>query len=178
LAASAAFVLPLLSHSNKDGVRYRYYVSHVLLQRRKKDSGRVACVPAIPLEKLVVEAIRANAPDAGPKGDLSDREVIDRYITRIIVRPDSIDIELREPAVADAPSPATNARWRRGIIYLHHRRQPTLEPASVRFRQGSSASARSQTDAQTGNPERDSPRRSQGALLDRRYRIGLRSLVR
>jgi site-specific DNA recombinase len=47
------------SHSNKDGVRYRYYVSHVLLQRRKKDAGRVTRVPALQLEKLVVEAIRA-----------------------------------------------------------------------------------------------------------------------
>jgi site-specific DNA recombinase len=98
------------SHSNKDGVRYRYYVSHVLLQRRKKDAGRVARVPAIPLEKLVVEAIRAKArPDAEPKGDLSDRTVIDRYVTRIIVRPDSIDIELREPTPAPAPSPAIEA---------------------------------------------------------------------
>jgi hypothetical protein len=45
--------------------------------------------------KLVVEAIRAKAgPDTEPKGDLSDRGVIDRYVTRIIVRPNSIDIEL------------------------------------------------------------------------------------
>jgi hypothetical protein len=93
------------SHSNKDGIRYRYYVSHTLLQRREKDAGRVKRVPAIQLEKLVVEAIWANAqPDAEPKDDLSDRAVIDRYVTRIIVRPDSIDIELREPALAPAPS--------------------------------------------------------------------------
>jgi hypothetical protein len=26
------------SHSNKDGVRYRYYVCHTLLQGRKKDA--------------------------------------------------------------------------------------------------------------------------------------------
>jgi hypothetical protein len=44
------------SHSNKDGVRYRYYVSHVLLQCRKKNAGRVTRVPAIQLENLVVEA--------------------------------------------------------------------------------------------------------------------------
>jgi site-specific DNA recombinase len=90
------------SHSNKDGVRYRYYVSHVLLQRRKQDAGRVTRVPAIALEKLVVQAIRAEAqPDTEPKGDLSDRAVIDRYVARIIVRPNSIDIELRE-ATSDA----------------------------------------------------------------------------
>jgi site-specific DNA recombinase len=67
-------------------------------------------VPAIQLEKLVVEAIRAEArPDMEPKGDLSDRAVINRYVARTIVRPDSIVIELRELTVAPAPSPATNA---------------------------------------------------------------------
>jgi site-specific DNA recombinase len=98
------------SHSNKDGVRYRYYVSHDLLQRRQKDAGRVTRVPAIQLEKLVVEAIRAKAwPDTEPKGGLSDRAVIDRYVARIIVRPDSIDIESREPTSAPAPSLVTEA---------------------------------------------------------------------
>jgi site-specific DNA recombinase len=98
------------SHSNKDGVRYRYYVSHVLLQRRKMDAGRVVRVPAIQLEKLVIEAIRAKAGlDTEPKGGLSDRGVIDRYVTRVIVRPDSIDIELREPTAAPVPSLATDA---------------------------------------------------------------------
>jgi site-specific DNA recombinase len=33
------------SHSNKNGVRYRYYVSHLLLQRRKENAGSVARVP-------------------------------------------------------------------------------------------------------------------------------------
>jgi hypothetical protein len=89
------------SHSNKDGVRYRYYVSHVLLQRREKDVGRVTRAPAIQLEKLVVEAIRSKAqPDTEPKGDLSDRAVIDCHVTRIIVHPGSIKIELNEPTLA------------------------------------------------------------------------------
>jgi hypothetical protein len=42
-------------------------------------ANRVPRVPAIQLEKLVVEAIRAEAgPDTEPKGQLSDRRVIDR----------------------------------------------------------------------------------------------------
>jgi site-specific DNA recombinase len=57
-----------------------------------------------------VDAIRAKAwPDVEPKGGLSDRGVIDRCVTRIIVRPNSIDIELREPTPAPAPSMATDA---------------------------------------------------------------------
>ena len=167
------------SHSNKDGVRYRYYASHVLLQRRKKDAGRVTRVPAVQLERLIVEAIRANAwPETEPKNGLSDRAVIDRYVTRIIVHPNSIDMELREPTLAPAPLLDAPNRWRGGIIHLHHRHQPALERARVPFREGSSASARGQADAQTRDQGRDSPRHSQGARLDRRCCIGLRSLIR
>jgi site-specific DNA recombinase len=98
------------SHSNKDGVRYRYYVSHVLLQRREKEAGRVTRVPAIQLERLVVEAIRAKAQlDTEPKGGLSDRAAIDLHVSRIIVRPDSIDVELREPTLTSEPSLVTDA---------------------------------------------------------------------
>jgi site-specific DNA recombinase len=98
------------SHSNKDGVRYRHYVPHVLLQRHEKDAGRITRAPAIQLERLVVEAIRANVqPDAEPEGGLSDRAVIDSHVARIIVRPDSIGIELREPILAPAPSLAVGA---------------------------------------------------------------------
>ncbi len=83
------------SHSNKDGVRYRYYVSHAVLQRRKQDAGRVARVPATELERIVVEAVRNRLAAAGQMGDeLSDREAIEGYVERIIVRPDAIDIEL------------------------------------------------------------------------------------
>jgi site-specific DNA recombinase len=104
------------SHSNRDGVRYRYYVSHVLRQRRKTDAGRVVRVPAIQLEKLVVETIRAKAwPETEPKGGLSDRAVIDRYVMRIIVRPNSIDMELREPTLAPALSLVTELPVTAGV---------------------------------------------------------------
>ena len=46
------------SHSNKLGVRYRYYVSHAILQKRKADAGSVARVPAAEIEKLVLDGVR------------------------------------------------------------------------------------------------------------------------
>jgi site-specific DNA recombinase len=84
------------SHSNKDGVRYRYNVSHAVLQRRKQDAGRVARVPAIELEKIVVEAVRARLVADGQMHDeLSDREAIETQVERIIVRPDAVEIEMK-----------------------------------------------------------------------------------
>jgi site-specific DNA recombinase len=83
------------SHSNKDGVRYRYYVSHAVLQRRKQDAGPVARVPAIELEKIVVEAVRARSAAGQMRDELSDREAIERYVEQVIVRPDAVNIELK-----------------------------------------------------------------------------------
>jgi site-specific DNA recombinase len=102
------------SHSNKDGVRYRYYVSHVLLQRRKKDAGSVARVPAAQLERLIVEAVRARTKlSPVPRADPSDREWVDRFVARVVVRPNAVEVELQETpqtSAADesAPSLATD----------------------------------------------------------------------
>ena len=97
-------------------MRYRYYVSHLLLQRSKEAAGSVARVPAVALEKLVVEAARAPNPEV--MADLSDREVVERTVARVIVRPHAIKVESQEThskmfeANADAPSPATGVRAR------------------------------------------------------------------
>jgi site-specific DNA recombinase len=82
-------------HSNKGGVRYRYYVSHAVLQCRKEEAGTVARVPAADLEKIVVEAVRTRCAASGQLSDgLSDREIIDDQVERVIVGPNAIDVEL------------------------------------------------------------------------------------
>jgi site-specific DNA recombinase len=84
------------SHSNKDGVRYRYYVSHAVLQHRKGEAGTVTRVPATELEKNVVEAVRARLAATGQTRDeLSDREAIEQYVERIVVRSGAVDIEVK-----------------------------------------------------------------------------------
>src|SRR5260370_9886468 len=93
------------SHSNKAGVRYRYYVSHALLQRHKDEAGGVARVPAAQVEATVVEAVRQslrkNAPTEG-HNDVSGPEAIDRFVERIVLRPKPIQIPLRETRAAQA----------------------------------------------------------------------------
>ena len=46
------------SHANKKGVRYRYYVSHALLQNRKANAGSIARVSAPDVEALVCNAVK------------------------------------------------------------------------------------------------------------------------
>jgi len=85
------------SHTNKQGARYRYYVSHAILQKRKDEAGSITRVPAHEIEAVVVEAVRQRLdgadigqPDAPP----GERELVERHIERITVMPQSIEIRL------------------------------------------------------------------------------------
>jgi site-specific DNA recombinase len=106
------------SHSNKHGVRYRYYVSHAILQKRKTDAGSVARVPAAEIEKLVLDGVRKQCVSMGATEDLTaiaDRDLIERHVHSVTVGPQALEVRLvlaSETSVSTAePSlndPATN----------------------------------------------------------------------
>src|SRR5215212_9082230 len=52
------------THSNKQGVRYRYYVSHAVLQKRREDAGSMVRVPAPEIEQIVTAALRVHVEQA------------------------------------------------------------------------------------------------------------------
>jgi site-specific DNA recombinase len=85
------------SHTNKQGARYRYYVSHAILQKRKSEAGIVARVPAHEIEAAVVDAVRKRLREADvgqPALPLDEREWIERHVERITLKPQSIEIRL------------------------------------------------------------------------------------
>src|ERR1700746_3803267 len=66
------------AHANKKGARYRYYVSHALLQNRKAEAGSVARVPAPEIESLVCDGVRKQLVAMGrtePAGALEEPEL-------------------------------------------------------------------------------------------------------
>jgi site-specific DNA recombinase len=69
------------SHATKRGRRYRYYVSQAILQGRKEDVGSVARVPAMELERRVVDAVRG-APPTNPREHSIETEIIHRVSDR------------------------------------------------------------------------------------------------
>jgi site-specific DNA recombinase len=80
------------THANKEGVRYRYYVSHALLQGRKDEAGLVARVSAAYVEQLVIGALRgAFYQDQ----DASDRDLIQKRLDKAVVYRDRIEITLQ-----------------------------------------------------------------------------------
>ena len=86
------------SHATKKGVRYRYYVSHALLQNRKAAAGTIARVSAPDVEALVCAAVRRQRP-SGP--ETSDRELLERHVERVTVRFNELEILFRRDAVFD-----------------------------------------------------------------------------
>jgi site-specific DNA recombinase len=93
------------THANKKGVRYRYYVSHALLQGRASEAGFVARISAPDVEALIANRLRATS-DAG--GDVSDREIIDNHLVRAIVGRDQIIITRRFDVSADGANDQSN----------------------------------------------------------------------
>jgi site-specific DNA recombinase len=79
-------------HASKQGVRYRYYVSCVLAQGRPEAAGSVTRVAAAGVEQPMLQALRQHRPDlaAAP-----DRDLIERCVARVVLRPTAIEITLR-----------------------------------------------------------------------------------
>ena len=81
------------THANKRGVRYRYYVSHAILQNRRVEAGNIARVPAPEIETLVCEGIRRHlATTSGTElsAAFADRELVERHVARVIIKPSGI----------------------------------------------------------------------------------------
>ena len=85
------------SHANKLGVRYRYYVSQAVLQQRKAEAGSIARVPAAEIETLVLDGIRkhcASIGEAEHPTTIADRDLIERYVDSVIVKPQALEVRL------------------------------------------------------------------------------------
>ena len=81
------------SHARRRGIKYRYYLSSVLLQGQPKQSCTVNRIPAPEVEALVIKAVqdRLNAPT-----EVADALLIQNHVTRVHVQSDQLVIELTD----------------------------------------------------------------------------------
>ena len=126
------------SHSIKNGARYRYYVSHALLQNRTDEAGSVPRVPAPEVEQLVVNALReiasSQASDSGPLTLANERDLIEQHVEHVVIRANGIEINLlrksdgddhadqltaseHSPATISVPWTHTAASAAKGILF-------------------------------------------------------------
>jgi hypothetical protein len=79
------------SHARKNGIKYRYYLSSVLLDGRPKNAGSISRVPAIEIEALVVKAVREHLKLEEPKDDAG---IIKAHVVRVQVQADQLVVQL------------------------------------------------------------------------------------
>ena len=84
------------THSNKRGVRYRYYVSQAVLKQRKGEAGSIARAPAPELESIVLTAVREHQKKGATEQGApeNDPDLVERHVERIVVRQDAVDIRM------------------------------------------------------------------------------------
>jgi site-specific DNA recombinase len=92
------------THSNKLGVRYRYYVSRALLQDQGHEAGSVPRVPAPEIEQLVVDGIRAHLSLPELPADVTERDLIERHVARVTITSTAVEVRLMgKVSAADSP---------------------------------------------------------------------------
>jgi hypothetical protein len=107
------------THTNKQGARYRYYVSQAILQKQPDKAGSVVRIPAADVETLVVEALRKRDSEMSKNTSskpLPDRDLIERHVVRIIIHPRTIDVHMQRQTLTSGNRRI--GRSRSGIISL------------------------------------------------------------
>jgi hypothetical protein len=113
------------THAQKNGARYRYYASCVLLQGRKQDAGAVARVPALEIEQAVIKALRAD--DASEASNVerpsdSSSDALERC--KIVISKGSIDVLIADGG--NQPARVITVPW---APAGHYRKRDIVAPA-------------------------------------------------
>jgi site-specific DNA recombinase len=97
------------THTNKRGARYRYYVSHPILQKRNNEAGTVSRVSASDIEIMVLKATRSHLAERGSLGHdrLSDQDLIATSVERVALGAQKIEIRFATPEQAEGAGEQT-----------------------------------------------------------------------
>jgi hypothetical protein len=111
------------THANKKSVRYRYYTSHALLQRRKEEAGSVPRLSGPDVEELVCECLRRGRA-AEPA--TSDKELVTQNVVKVTIRRDRIEVVRNNRAKTNSALQASSLfrshpqRWHRKASCVTH----------------------------------------------------------
>jgi site-specific DNA recombinase len=85
------------SHARKNGTKYRYYISSVLVQGKDEQAGTVNRIPAADVEARIIKAVRSHTCE---DNDLDDRKLINERLIRIEVQAHKLVVELAKARAA------------------------------------------------------------------------------
>jgi site-specific DNA recombinase len=122
------------TYAVKNGVRYRYYISAPLVQGQPQNAAPINRVPAMPIEKLIIAAVRnhlkLNAKKVGPNGPdlIADVDLTATRITRVDVKQDHLAIQLSP--VPDASSADRNDPKAK-LLIVPWKKLPSKQPRQI-----------------------------------------------
>jgi site-specific DNA recombinase len=107
------------THTNKGGVRYRYYASQAVLQRKPLAAGAIGRVPAHEIEVLISTAVRSCLQANGIDALDGDRELLERHVERVTLSRKHIQLQLRQIGNAAVQADADEDASRPVFEQLH-----------------------------------------------------------
>jgi hypothetical protein len=111
-------------HTNKQGARYRYYVSHTTLQGAKSGKG-ITRVNAADVEATTSTALRKHVIERGQElPPVTDRELVEMHVERIVVKSQQIEIGLGDQRFLTVLRPPNQAAAAKGIVHAPDRHKP------------------------------------------------------
>lgn len=116
------------SFSKKNGVRYRYYISHALLQARKQDAGTISRVPADQIEQAVISALGKHESSNIRPTSLSPDE-IRQQIDRVVVSKNTLEISRATKGELDDDQEQSETKPT--VLTVSWRRNLTIAPKGV-----------------------------------------------
>ena len=111
------------THTNKNGARYRYYVSHAVLQNRKVTGG-ASRVSAPEIESTVSGAVRRHLQEsksAQHSSPTDDRTLIEQFVHRVLVGQDNIKIHLGDNRAPEIDKQRRQIGITKAAQGTHHR---------------------------------------------------------
>jgi len=122
------------TYAVKNGVRYRYYISAPLVQGQPENAAPINRVPAAPIEKLIMAAVRdhlkLNAKKGSPNGPdlIADVDLTATRIARVDVKQDHLAIQLSP--VPHAPSTGRNDPKAK-LLIVPWKKLPSKQPRQI-----------------------------------------------
>jgi site-specific DNA recombinase len=117
------------TYAKKKGIKYRYYISAVLMQGQAEEAGSVSRVPASDIEGAVTDAVRKHL---GQPVTNNGAALIHDHLVRVEVHRECLIIELANPKATDKKRKQRPERikvpWRKVPM---RRRREVLAPAST-----------------------------------------------
>jgi hypothetical protein len=91
----------LPTHTVKNGVRYRYYVSSAIQQKRDSDVGSVSRVPAPEIENLTIQAVWEFCKTDAAIAETPNGACL-TWLTRVVITPTGIKVHVVDPSPPNA----------------------------------------------------------------------------